>query len=135
MDSALEAAIRTLHKPDGWVHLATTGKDGTPHVAPMMMGIHGDTLTFSLTGQQKKINRRRDPRCCVSISEPGTVNHVIIWGTMDIRWDAADKPVWEDLIRGAFGEEGLAQRQMDLSWEGRSLGLLTPIRWRIFLNR
>ncbi len=128
----LAAAIRAIHAPDDWVHLATIGPDGGPHVTPMMMGIGPDGLLFSLTGKQKKRNLERDPRACVSIARPGALSHVIVWGTLALRHDAEAQQLWEDLIRGAFGEAGLAQRSRELSIEGTSLGVLTPKRQRIY---
>ncbi len=132
MDQALIDAINELHPPDAWVHLATIGRDGGPHVTPMMMGVHGEGLLFSLTGQQKKLNMQRDPRACVSISKPGILAHVIVWGTMKIRHDEKAVQLWEDLLRGAFGEQGLKDRARELSFEGTSLGVLTPERHRIY---
>ncbi|MFO1426067.1 MAG: pyridoxamine 5'-phosphate oxidase family protein [Steroidobacteraceae bacterium] len=132
MDPKLLAAIRQLHQPADWVHLSTIGRDGGPHVTPMMMGVHDPWLLFSLTGKQKIRNMERDPRACVAISRPGSMAHVIVWGTMEIRRDAEAQELWNELIRGAFGEAGLGQRNRALSKEGTSLGLLTPQRHRIY---
>ena len=132
MDPKLLAAIRQLHQPADWVHLSTIGRDGGPHVTPMMMGVHDPWLLFSLTGKQKVRNMERDPRACVAISRPGSMAHVIVWGTMEIRRDAEAQELWNELIRGAFGEAGLGQRNRALSKEGTSLGLLTPRRHRIY---
>ena len=132
MDEALVNAIEKIHPADGWVHLSTVGLDGGPHVTPMMMGVHDEGLLFSLTGRQKKLNMRRDPRACVSISKPGSLAHVIVWGAMDIRHDDEAQKIWEDLLRGAFGEEGLKDRARDLSFEATSLGVLSPTRYRIY---
>ncbi len=44
MDPKLRAAIEALHDPAGWVHLATIGHDGGPHVTPMMMGLTAEHL-------------------------------------------------------------------------------------------
>lgn len=64
MDSRLLSAINTLHAPAEWVHLATIGRDGGPHVTPMMMGLRDPFLLFSLTGKQKVRDLERDPRLC-----------------------------------------------------------------------
>ena len=58
MEQVLRDAIAAVHAPDAWVHLATIGPDGEPHVTPMMMGLHQDGLLFSMTGKQKKRNIR-----------------------------------------------------------------------------
>jgi hypothetical protein len=44
MDPNLHAAIETLHDPAAWVHLATIGHDGGPHVTQMMMGLTAEHL-------------------------------------------------------------------------------------------
>jgi general stress protein 26 len=131
-DPELWASLEKLHKPNDWVHLATVGRRGEPHVAPMMMGLGDGVLLFSLTGRQKKRNLRRDPRCCVSLSRPVDLAHVIVWGTMEIRTDEAAQPMWEGMIRSAFGEEGLASQHRVLSFDGTALGVLTPRHWRIY---
>jgi len=132
MDRALVDAIRKIHPADGWVHLATVGPDGGPHVTPVMMGIGEEGLLFSVTGKQKKRNIERDPRVCVSMSVPEVYGHVVVWGAIVLRHDDAAQAIWEDLIRGAFGEAGLEQRRRRLSPEQTSLGVMTPTRHRIF---
>ncbi|MCS6801708.1 MAG: pyridoxamine 5'-phosphate oxidase family protein [Chloroflexota bacterium] len=133
MDPKLLAALQTLHKLDEWVALATTKKNGEPHVKPMMMGYGDGVLLFSMTGKQAKLNLQRDPRACVTLFRPGDYAHVVVWGTMELRDDAEAQEMWNTLIRTAFGEEGLAQRQRTLSIEnGTCLGVFTPRRWRIY---
>ena len=132
MEPELIKAIEHVHSPDEWVHLATIGRDGGPHVTPMMMGIHELGLLFSLTGQQKKRNIKRDPRACVAISRPVTMAHVIVWGTIELRHDAEAQEIWEAMIVNAFGEAGLGQRARDLSLDRTSLGIMTPTHHRIY---
>jgi general stress protein 26 len=125
-------ALRIMHKAAGWVSLGTIGKTGAPHVTPVMMGIRDDVLLFSLTGKQKKRNIERDPRVCVALSRPEDLAHVVVWGDMQLRHDAQAQALWDGLIEGAFGPEGLAQRKRELSLDGTSLGVLTPKRHRIY---
>jgi len=125
-------ALRIMHKPAGWVSLGTIGRSGAPHVTPVMMGIRDDVLLFSLTGKQKKRNIERDPRVCVSLSRSEDLAHVIVWGEMQLRHDAEAQAMWNGLIEGAFGPEGLAQRNRELSLDGTSLGVMIPRRHRIF---
>ena len=132
MDPKLLHAIETLHAPTDWVHLATTGRDGDPHVTPMMMGLRPPQLLFSLTGKQKVRNLERDPRACVAISKPGTMAHVMVWGRIAIRTDDAAQQIWNDMITRGFGAEGLGARNRRLSRDGTMLGLLTPERHRIY---
>ena len=76
MEEILRKAIATLHAPADWVHLATVGPDGGPHVTPVMMGLQDPWLLFSLTGKQKVRNLERDPRACVSICRPGSMGWI-----------------------------------------------------------
>jgi general stress protein 26 len=132
MDSKLQKAIESLHQSAEWVHLATIGRDGGPHVTPMMMGLKPPYLLFSFTGKQKVRNLERDPRACVAISRPVTMAHVIVWGTIEMRWDEQAQALWDEMISRAFGTEGLNRRNRRLSPEGTRLGLMTPLRHRIY---
>ena len=132
MDKELVDAIRAVHEPAAWVHLSTIGKDGEPHVTPMMMGIHERGLLFSMTGKQKKRNIERDPRACVAISKPVSMAHVIVWGTIEMFHDDEAQQIWEDLIRGAFGDQGVGDRARKLALDGTSLGIMTPTHHRIY---
>lgn len=132
MDPRLVQAIRKLHAPADWVHLSTIDRDGGPHVTPMMMGVRDPWLLFSLTGKQKVRNLERDPRACVAISKPVTMAHVIVWGTIEIRTDAEAQQWWDEMITAAFGPDGLGKRNRALSREGTVLGVMTPVRHRIY---
>jgi general stress protein 26 len=132
VDPELLKALRTMHRPDGWVSLGTVGTGGWPHVTPVMMGVRDDVLVFSLTGQQKKRNIERDARVSVSLSRPEDLAHVIVWGEMHLRHDAEAQALWDALIERAFGAEGLAARKRELSLAGTSLGVMVPLRHRIY---
>tara|TARA_B100000686_G_C16664763_1_gene902952 strand:+ start:531 stop:938 length:408 start_codon:yes stop_codon:yes gene_type:complete len=132
MEAELKEAIDAIHPADGWVHLATIGHDGSPHVAPMMLAVGDDVLLFSLTGMQKKLNLKRDPRATVSIGQSGTLSHVIAWGTIEMRHDDEAQRCWEKMMVDAFGEAGLEKRSRALSPDGTSLGVMTVSRHRIF---
>ena len=134
MEPELRAAIERIHTPAGWVHLATIGPDGSPHVAPMMMGLGDGVLLFSLTGKQKKRNLERDPRATVSLAEAGTLAHVIAWGSIEMRHDADAQVLWGEMIKRAFGDSGYVDRNRPLSLEGTSLGVMTVTRHRIYGN-
>ena len=132
MNAELKRALLLLHTKGGWVHLGTVGRDGWPHVTPVMMGIKDDVCLFSITGKQKKHNIERDPRVCVELSRPGDFFHIVMWGEMEIRNDAAAQLLWAWLITDQFGEAGLEQRQRTLAAEGTSLGIFRPQRQRLF---
>lgn len=132
MDPELSAAIEKIHTPAGWVHLATIGPDGSPHVAPMMMGLRDGVLLFSLTGKQKKRNLERDPRATVSLAQVGTLAHVIAWGSIEMRHDGEAHRLWSEMIKNAFGDSGYVDRKRPLSLEGTSLGVMTVTRHRAY---
>ena len=87
LPAELIAALGKIHRPADWVHLSTVGKDGGPHVAPMILSVGDGVLLFSLTGKQKKRNLERDPRAAVSVADPSSLGHVIAWGTIKLRHD------------------------------------------------
>lgn len=132
VDAELVAAIEKIHTPAGWVHLATIGRYGSPHVAPMMMGLGDGVLLFSLTGKQKKRNLERDQRATVSLAQAGTLAHVIAWGSIEMRHDDEAHGLWADMIKKAFGDSGYVDRKRPLSLEGTSLGVMTVTRHRIY---
>ena len=132
MDAELKRALRLLHPPGGWVHLGTVGKDGWPHVTPVMMGVKDDLCLFSITGKQKKRNLERDPRVCVELSRPGDFFHIVMWGEMQLRHDGVARDLWDWLMTDQFGAAGLEQRRRALSSEGTSLGVFRPLRQRLY---
>ena len=53
------------------LQVATIGKDGAPHLAPMWFVMDGDAIVFrSFTRSQKMVNLQRDPRLTV-LAEDG----------------------------------------------------------------
>ena len=53
------------------LQVASIGKDGTPHLAPMWFVMEGDAIVFrSFTRSQKIVNLQRDPRLTV-LAEDG----------------------------------------------------------------
>ena len=53
------------------LQVATIGKDGTPHLAPMWFVMEGDSIVFrSFSRSQKIVNLQRDPRLTV-LAEDG----------------------------------------------------------------
>jgi PPOX class probable F420-dependent enzyme len=76
-----EDVAEVLRQPV-FVHLATVGPDGGPHVSAMWMDVEGDRIVFSTAeGRAKLRNLRRDPRVAVSLTAPGSPYHnIVIWG-------------------------------------------------------
>ncbi|MCB2224638.1 MAG: pyridoxamine 5'-phosphate oxidase family protein [Actinobacteria bacterium] len=75
------------------LQVATVGKDGAPHVAPMWYVLDGDEIVFrSFTKSQKIVNLQRDPRLTV-VREEGIayaeLKGVMIQGTARLVEDPA----------------------------------------------
>ena len=73
-DISMTADEREAFLSDGMktLQVATIGKDGVPHVAPMWFVLEGGKVAFrSFTKSQKIVNLQRDPRLTVLV-ETGT---------------------------------------------------------------
>jgi PPOX class probable F420-dependent enzyme len=99
-----------LAEPARTGKLATTRKDGRPHVAPIWYDVDDDgTIVFN-TGAESLKGRsiRRDPRValCVDDERP-PFSFVIVEGTVDIGEDLDDMLVWATRIGGRYmGADG-----------------------------
>ena len=60
------------------------------------------------------------------------MDHVIVWGNVEIRHDDSAQEIWNQMIKTAFGEERLSQIQRQLSIKQTSLGVLEPTHYRIY---
>lgn len=127
-----EALDAMLGDPEHWVHVGTVSPSGEPHVTPVMLAYDDEHLYLSLTGRTKKANLGLDPRVCLSMARDGDIAHVIVWGEVAMREDEWAQERWEFAMRHILGERGLEQQRRPLSWEGTSLGVVTPKRWRVF---
>lgn len=133
IDPELKAALDTmLGDPEHWVHVGTVTPQGEPHVTPVMLAYDDEHLYLSLTGRTKKANLRQNPKVCLSIARDGDIAHVIVWAEVAVREDEWAQERWEFAMRHILGEEGLEASRRRLSAEGTSLGVVTPLRWRIF---
>lgn len=108
---AFIASCRTLQ-------VATVGRDGRPHLAPMWYLPRGDTVAFrSFTKSQKIVNLARDPRLTVLL-ETGRgyeeLRGVMIHGTAELREDRrtvlgayAELAIRYDFPEGSGGLEAM----------------------------
>ncbi|MGD2050945.1 MAG: PPOX class F420-dependent oxidoreductase [Acidimicrobiia bacterium] len=82
MSIPIPADVAEVLRQPVFVHLATVGADGGPHVSAMWMDVEGDRIVFSTAeGRAKLRNLRRDPRVALSLTVPGTPYHnIVIWG-------------------------------------------------------
>lgn len=80
-------------------HLATVLPDGSPHSAPLWIGVEGDRVVFFTgPGSRKARNLRRDPRVAISIApadnpyEPITIRgRIVEWIDGDAAWEIIDR--------------------------------------------
>jgi PPOX class probable F420-dependent enzyme len=65
---ALSQDVRGLLEEPNFAHLATLLPDGSPHSAPVWIGVEGDRIVVA-TGEQslKARNTKRDPRVSLSV--------------------------------------------------------------------
>jgi PPOX class probable F420-dependent enzyme len=85
--------------------LATTRKDGSPHVAPIWYVVDDDGTILFHTGENTLKGRtlRRDPRAalCVDDEQP-PFSFVIVNGTVAMSDNPADSLQWATIIGGRY---------------------------------
>ena len=85
--------------------LATTRKDGRPHVAPIWFDLDDDgTIVFNTGAESLKGKSiRRDPRVCLCVDdERPPFSFVIVDGTAEISEDLDEMLVWATRIGGRY---------------------------------
>lgn len=130
LSSAL--AMLLAANPAHPVTVATVGPDGGPHATPMVLGWDRDHLYLSLTGKQKLRNLQRDPRLCISVARDEDLAHAVIWGTCALRSDGWAQERWDAMTLQWAGPGRAARLARRLSPEGTQLGIVTPVRWKIY---
>lgn len=84
--------------------LATTRKNGSPHVAPIWYAVDGRSVVFNThIDSLKGRNLRRDPRAamCVDDERP-PFSFVTIEGTVELSEDLAELRRWAAVIGGRY---------------------------------
>ena len=101
-----------LAEPARTGKLATTRKDGRPHVAPIWFDLDDDGTIVFTTGAETLKGRsiRRDPRVslCVDDERP-PFSFVIVDGTVDLSEDLDDVLVWATRIGGRYMGSAVAE--------------------------
>ena len=85
--------------------LATTRKDGRPHVAPIWYDLDDDGSIVFTTGADTLKGRsvRRDPRVCLCVDdERPPFSFVIVEGEVEISEDLDEMLVWASRIGGRY---------------------------------
>ena len=84
--------------------LATTRKDGSPHVAPIWYAVDDRSVVFNTGAESLKgRNLRRDPRAamCVDDEQPPFA-FAILDGTVEITEDPGELRRWAGIIGGRY---------------------------------
>jgi PPOX class probable F420-dependent enzyme len=112
--------------------LATTRKDGSPHVAPIwfLLDEDGSIVFTTHAGSVKGRTLRRDGRVCLSVDdEQPPFAFVIIDGTVSISEDPTDLLRWATLIGGRYmGAARAAEYGARNGVPGELLVRVTPTR-------
>jgi PPOX class probable F420-dependent enzyme len=88
--------------------LATTRRDGRPHVVPIWFVLDGDDLVFTTGTRSVKAHAlRRDPRVCLCVDdEQPPYAFAMVEGTVSLSHDAADLLRFATLIGARYmGQE------------------------------
>lgn len=86
----LPESARELLESGALAHLVTMGRDGSPQVTCVWVGLDGDTIVSGHLGDRQKLrNVRRDPRVAVSlegtrIHPPGLKEYLVVHGRAEI---------------------------------------------------
>ena len=87
---AIPESARELIESGALAHLVTIGRDGTPQVTCIWIGLDGDHIVSGhLFEQQKLRNVRRNPEVVLSlegtrIRPPGLKEYLVVHGTAEI---------------------------------------------------
>lgn len=91
--------------------LATTRKDGRPHVAPIWFAMDGETIVFTTAETTVKArNMRRDPRVCLCTDdEHPPFAYVQIEGMASLSDNLDELRYWAAQIAGRYMGKDLAE--------------------------
>jgi PPOX class probable F420-dependent enzyme len=92
--------------------LATTRRDGRPHVVPIWFVLDGDDLVFNTgAGTAKEQAMQRDPRVAVCVDDDRPpYAFVLVEGTAAITDDPDEKLHWATRIAARYMGDDLADR-------------------------
>lgn len=109
--------------------LATTRKDGRPHVVPVWFVLDGEDIVFN-TGATtvKGHSLRRDRRICLCVDdERPPYSFVMVEGTVRVSTDLEDVRRWATIIGGRYmGAERAEEFGARNAVEGELLVRVTP---------
>ncbi|MBV8717068.1 MAG: PPOX class F420-dependent oxidoreductase [Chloroflexi bacterium] len=92
--SPLADNVRAFLDEVRFATIATTNRDGSPHLTALWYALRGDTIVLNTGTTSKKVrNLKRDNRASVCVVDAGQARHVTLEGT--VRLD--DSRVMEDL--------------------------------------
>jgi PPOX class probable F420-dependent enzyme len=99
-------------RPARTAKLATVGKDGGPHVAPIWVALDGRAIVFTTdAGSRKGRALRRDPRVSMCFDdERPPFSFVVVTATVTISEDLDELLHWATVIGGRYMGDDVAER-------------------------
>jgi PPOX class probable F420-dependent enzyme len=88
--AVLPDSARELIESDALAHLVTIGRDGSPQVSCVWVGLDGEHVVSGHLGDRQKLrNVRRDPHVALSlegtrIRPPGLKEYLVVHGRADV---------------------------------------------------
>jgi PPOX class probable F420-dependent enzyme len=108
--AVLPESARALLESDALAHLVTIGRDGSPQVTCVWVGLDGDEIVSGHLGDRQKLrNVRRDPRVALSlegtrIHPPGLKEYLVVHGRAEVR-DGGAPELLQRLARTYLGPD------------------------------
>jgi nitroimidazol reductase NimA-like FMN-containing flavoprotein (pyridoxamine 5'-phosphate oxidase superfamily) len=111
-----------------WVHMATIGPGGYPHIVPLGYFRLGDEIVVNMRGQ-REVNVRRNPKVCLSFdtgTEMSELKGAVITGEATL---VEDEATCLELTREAARARGVPEDQLPTEPRpGRTFARIKPVR-------
>ena len=103
---------RDLFTKKAFAHVATVGRDGTPHVTPVWIDYDGTYVRFNTArGRVKERNLKRTPRVALEIQDPDNpYRYVQVRGRAEVTEQGADAHI-DALAKKYTGQDRYGNRQ------------------------
>jgi PPOX class probable F420-dependent enzyme len=86
--------VRAYLEEVRFANIATTNRDGSPHLTALWFALRGETIVMNTGSASKKVrNLKRDNRASVSVVDSAQARHVTLEGTVSLD----DSRVMDDL--------------------------------------
>jgi PPOX class probable F420-dependent enzyme len=82
---ALADNVRAFLEEVRFATIATTNRDGSPHLTALWFALHGDTIMMNTGSASKKVrNLKRDNRASVCVVDSTQARHVTLEGSVTL---------------------------------------------------